>query len=96
MIELNKETEEYAEKHGFRIPYDGSNKFYDDNDVKWSKEGFISEASSKFVKKQILQAQINLCNSALDWSNIQDETSEYIENKLKQLQQELKQLQDEK
>lgn len=35
----------YAEHHGFRVPYNGTNNFYDDNDVKWSKEGFIAGAS---------------------------------------------------
>ena len=29
---FEKEAEEYAEKHAFRVPYDGSNKFYDDKD----------------------------------------------------------------
>lgn len=35
---------EYADNHGFRIPYDGSNNFYDDIDVKVSKEGFLAGA----------------------------------------------------
>ena len=86
MIDLNKEAEEYAKS----IHKNHVLKTFRE----YSKNDFIAGANSKFVKKQILQAQINLCNSALDWSNIQDETSEYIENKLKQLQQELKQLQD--
>lgn len=41
---LEEAAEEYAEKHGFRVPYDGSNNFYDDVDVKASKEGFIAGA----------------------------------------------------
>lgn len=46
--ELRKRMEEaadnYAEKHGFRVPYDGSNNFYDETDVKASKEGFLAGA----------------------------------------------------
>lgn len=42
--ELEEAAKEYAEKHGFRVPYDGSNNFYDDVDVKASKEGFIAGA----------------------------------------------------
>lgn len=33
---------EFAEEHAFRVPYDGSNKFYDDVDYKASKEGFLA------------------------------------------------------
>lgn len=39
---LEEKAEEYAEKHAFRIPYDGSNKFYDDVDFKASKEGYLA------------------------------------------------------
>lgn len=93
MIDLNKEAEEYAEKHGFRIPYDGSNKFYDDNDVKWSKEGFISGDSSKFVKQQILQAQIDtLSTLKLGINDANTVTIFEIKDKIYQLQQKLKQL----
>ncbi len=35
-------AEEYAEEHSFRVPYDGSNKFYDDTDFKASKDGFLA------------------------------------------------------
>ena len=41
---LEEAAMEYAEKHGFRVPYDGSNNFYDDVDVKASKEGFVAGA----------------------------------------------------
>jgi len=37
-----EKAEEYAEKHSFRVPYDGSNKFYDDVDYKASKDGFLA------------------------------------------------------
>ncbi len=39
---LEEAAKKYAEKHGFRVPYDGSNNFYDDVDVKASKEAFIA------------------------------------------------------
>lgn len=41
---IRAEAEMYAEKHGFRVPYDGSNNFYDDIDVRASFEGFIEGA----------------------------------------------------
>ena len=47
---LEEEAEEYAEKHAFRIPYDGSNKFYDDVDFKASKEGFLQGAELGYNK----------------------------------------------
>ena len=48
---LEEAAEEYADKHGFRVPYDGSNNYYDDVDVKASKEGFI--AGAEWMKKQL-------------------------------------------
>ena len=48
--DLEEAAGEYAEKHGFRIPYDGSDNFYDNIDVKASKEGFI--AGAEWQKEQ--------------------------------------------
>ena len=42
--DLEEAAGEYADKHGFRVPYDGSDNFYDEVDVKASKEGFIAGA----------------------------------------------------
>lgn len=50
-VNLEKAAEEYADKHGFRVPYDGSNNFYDDVDVKASLEGF--KAGAKWMAEQI-------------------------------------------
>lgn len=50
-VDLEKEAEDYADKHGFRVPYDGSNKFYDDVDVKASLEGF--KAGAKWMEEQM-------------------------------------------
>lgn len=44
---LEKEADDYAEKHAFRVPYDGSNKFYNDVDLKASKEGYIAGAEPR-------------------------------------------------
>lgn len=49
--DLEKAAEEYADKHGFRVPYDGSNNFYDDVDVKASLDGF--KAGAKWMAEQI-------------------------------------------
>ena len=50
--DLEEAADKYAENHGFRVPYDGSNKFYDDVDVKASKEGFIAGAEWQKQKDQ--------------------------------------------
>lgn len=42
--DLEEAADEYADKHGFRVPYDGSNNYYDDVDIKASKEGFLAGA----------------------------------------------------
>ena len=52
--EIEKSADEYAEKHGFRVPYDGSNDFYDKTDVKASKEGFIEGAKWMYRKLSLL------------------------------------------
>lgn len=49
--DLEEAADEYADKHGFRVPYDGSNNYYDDVDVKASKEGFI--AGAEWMTKQM-------------------------------------------
>ena len=56
--ELKKEAEDYAEKHAFRVPYDGSNKFYDDVDYKASKEGYLAGAKPYIKRIAELEAQI--------------------------------------
>lgn len=48
--ELEEASDGYAEKHGFRVPYDASDNFYDDVDVKASKEGFIAGAKWQMKK----------------------------------------------
>ena len=45
--ELRKEADDYADKHAFRVPYDGSNKFYDDVDFKASKDGYLAGAEPR-------------------------------------------------
>jgi phosphopantothenoylcysteine synthetase/decarboxylase len=92
MIELNKEAEEYADKQ--------SNKSMRSNDIEYSKSGeelyeeaktdFIAGATSNYVKQQILRAKIK---SYLDCLHFPNKTIAF--NKLEELQQELKQLQDE-
>jgi hypothetical protein len=64
--ELKQEAEDYAEKHAFRVPYDGSNKFYDDVDFNASKEGYLAGAEPREKQIAELEAQIekmkNWCN----------------------------------
>ena len=54
---LEEAAKEYAEKHGFRVPYDGSNNFYDDVDVKASKEGFIAGAEWMARREWIMSSR---------------------------------------
>lgn len=43
---LKESADKHADDVGFRVPYDGSNKFYDDNHIKWAKESFIAGVTS--------------------------------------------------
>lgn len=45
---LEEAADTYADKHGFRVPYDGSNNFYDETDVKASKDGFLAGAKQGY------------------------------------------------
>lgn len=45
MKSIKEKAEEYSEEHGFRVPYDGSNNFYDEVDVSASEEGFVAGAN---------------------------------------------------
>ena len=53
---MEEAAEKYADKHGFRVPYDGSNNYYDDVDVKASKEGFI--AGAEWQKEQMIKEAV--------------------------------------
>ena len=70
--QIEKKADMYAERHAFRVPYDGSNNFYDDKDFEWSKEGFIAGAQSR-------QAEIDELNNKIDNLNksINDLNDEY-------------------
>lgn len=54
--ELEKEAGKYADKHAFRVPYDGSNKFYDDVDFKASKEAYLAGAKPREKRIAELEA----------------------------------------
>lgn len=49
---INEAAGDFADKHGFRTPYDGSNKFYDKVDLRASKDGFLEGAN--FVLTELL------------------------------------------
>lgn len=68
--ELETEADNYAEQHAFRVPYDGSNKFYDDVDFKASKEGYLAGAESREKRIAELEAQIGEMKELLEkWYN---------------------------
>jgi chromosome segregation ATPase len=56
--ELKKEAKNYAERHAFRIPYDGSNKFYDDVDYKASVKAYLASAEPR--EKRIAELERKL------------------------------------
>lgn len=60
--DLEEAADEYSEKHGFRVPYDGSNNFYDEVDVKASKEGFIAGAKWKANQMPMLEDTVIFMN----------------------------------
>jgi hypothetical protein len=85
MIDVNKEAEEFLKSKGLTGQ---QNKTISE----WMVE-FLN--NSKAIQAKVLQAQIDLCNRALSWSNKVDPTSDYIEKELIALQQQLKQLENE-
>jgi hypothetical protein len=67
---LEKEADDYADKHAFRVPYDGSNKFYDDVDFKASKEGYLAAAEPREKRIAELEAyNEKLLNSDIEKHN---------------------------
>ena len=56
---LEEKAGDYADKHAFRVPYDGSNKFYDDVDFKASKEGYLAGAEPREKRIEELKIQNN-------------------------------------
>lgn len=57
---LEKEADDYADEHAFRVPYDGSNKFYDDVDFKASKEGYLAGAKPREKRIKELEQKIKI------------------------------------
>jgi uncharacterized circularly permuted ATP-grasp superfamily protein len=85
MIDLNKEAEDYRQ-----INRDQWGEGYTSYDF---IPAFIAGANSKHVQAKILQAQIDLLNKVLDdifWNE------EYLTNKINELQQQLKELENAK
>jgi hypothetical protein len=61
--EIKNKADIYADKHGFRVPYDGSNNFYDETDVKASIEGFVEGA--KYADKTMIEKACKLYRDEL-------------------------------
>jgi hypothetical protein len=81
-MDINKEAEDYAHNHFVM----------QDNHYQGLKQGFITGANSKWVQDKVLQAQIDVLrfiqgNSITPYNVM-------IENKIKELQQQLKELED--
>jgi flagellar biosynthesis chaperone FliJ len=74
--DLEEAADEYAEKHGFRVPYDGSNNFYDEVDVKASKEGFI--AGAEWQKERDEMSKVNYEGARA----VYDNTIQHLQEKM--------------
>lgn len=57
---LKEAANKHADDVGFRVPYDGSNKFYDDKHVKWAKESFIAGYNEALRYHQLAGRWVNL------------------------------------
>jgi hypothetical protein len=90
MIDLNKEAEDIIFSQ-LESDSDGFESFYRYNEV---IKGIIAGYNSKATQAKVIQSQIDLCNSALNWSNEIDETSNYLEKQLSLLRQQLKELEN--
>ena len=62
---LEEAAEKYADEHGFRVPYDGSNNFYDQTDVKASKDVFLAGAEIGY--KEAIKAANEWLQSKCDF-----------------------------
>jgi hypothetical protein len=51
MKKIKDAAQHHAEKHAFRVPYNGTKKFYDDTDLKASIDGF--NAGVEFAQRWI-------------------------------------------
>lgn len=92
---LDEAADNYAEKHGFRVPYNGSNNFYDETDVKASKDGFLAGAELGYkeaieMAKEWLLGKICIeidaqmaYMSACKWKD--EKFKEYLEKKQSEL-----------
>jgi len=88
MIDLNKEAKKYTK---CKSPH----KVFQEAHI----EDFIAGANSNFVKQQILLAQIDVLNKIKEaeiYDKIRYIESYQVDYKIMKVQQELKQLQDEK
>ena len=96
MIDLNKEAEEYSSYVNDYVPLQFGSHDYNEG----YKNSFIAGTNSKYVKQQILQTQIDVLDNIMsrctkyELLNM-DNTLDNIYEKFQELQQELKQLQDE-
>ena len=103
--ELKQKAEQFAEKHSFRVPYDGSNKFYDDTDYKASKDGYIAgatEATKELQKenerlaKHILELQKDKGRLADENKRISIQYAEETDETIKELEAQIEELKKKK
>lgn len=70
--QIEKLAEDYADNHAFRVPFDGTNNFYDDKDFKWSKEGFIAGYKAALQNKVSDVSDPAAPDSTANWSKVGD------------------------
>lgn len=87
MIDINKESEEYASYKNDNIPIEFGNEKFNES----VKKHFIAGHNSKATQAKILQAQIDILYEFRDYV----ESSSIFNDRIFKLQQQLKQLENE-
>jgi hypothetical protein len=80
--QMKERAEKYAEKVSFRIPFDGTNKFYDEKHFEWAKEAYLAGLRDNQEGKpeekdenEALNAAMALCRTG--WQMACDELLSY-------------------
>jgi hypothetical protein len=78
---IHSDADFYAEKVAFRVPYDGSNKFYDDDHYKWAKETAIHFLTQERQRTKVMQAGFMAAIDVIkQWHNADEVWDIYFNN----------------
>ena len=85
MIDLNKEAEEYSSYVNDYVPLQFGIHDYNEG----YKNSFIAGANSKYVKQQLLQAQIDVLEKSVEKNGEKPLTNKWLLSILKQTQRKI-------